>query len=81
MSSALDQIFVHLKGWLLSLIASAPNWVLQIASSLINIVALLGGVSHALRADIGAGAKNPGANAESLRTEPRRAVRSFPTNR
>src|SRR5919201_692064 len=41
MSSALDQIFVHLKGWLLSLIAGAPNWVIQIASSLINIVALL----------------------------------------
>src|SRR5438552_8204170 len=41
MSSALDQVFVHLKGWLLSLIGRAPNWVMQIASSLINIVALL----------------------------------------
>src|SRR5690349_4840283 len=41
MSSAVDQIFVHLKGWLLSLIAGAPNWVIQIASSLINIVAVL----------------------------------------
>src|SRR5438067_12630688 len=41
MSSALDQIFVHGKRWLLSWIAGAPNWVVQIASSLINIVALL----------------------------------------
>src|SRR6266576_3395804 len=41
MSSALDQIFVHLKGWLLFLIAGAPNWLIQIASSLINIVAVL----------------------------------------
>src|SRR5213595_1597250 len=41
MSSALDQVFVHLKGWLLSLIGRAPNWLIQIASSLLNIVALL----------------------------------------
>src|SRR6201987_3274511 len=41
MSSALDQIFVHGKRWLLSWIAGAPNWVIQITSSLINIVALL----------------------------------------
>src|SRR5437773_10869618 len=41
MTSALDQIFVHLKGWLISLIAVAPNWVIQITSSLINIVALI----------------------------------------
>src|SRR6516164_10191770 len=41
MSSALDQVFVHLKGWLLSLIAVAPNWIIQIVSSLVNIVALL----------------------------------------
>src|SRR5215211_4201464 len=41
MSSALDQIFVHGKHWLLSWIAGAPNWVVQITSSLINIVALL----------------------------------------
>src|SRR5947207_15270723 len=41
MSSALDQIFVHLKGLLLFLIAGAPNWVIQIASSLINIFAVL----------------------------------------
>src|SRR3989454_2581791 len=41
MTSALDQIFVHGKRWLLSWIAAAPNWIIQIASSLINIVALL----------------------------------------
>jgi NADH-quinone oxidoreductase subunit H len=41
MSSALDQIFVHAKRCLLSWIAGAPNWLIQIASSLINIVALL----------------------------------------
>src|SRR5215211_9368896 len=41
MSSGLDQIFVHGKRWLLSWIAIAPNWMIQIASSLINIVALL----------------------------------------
>src|SRR5256885_3156550 len=41
MSSALDQLFVHLKGWLLSLIGSAPNWLIQIVSSLLNIIALL----------------------------------------
>src|SRR5437879_9465253 len=41
MSSAVDQIFVHLKGWLLSLTAGTPNWVIQIASSLINIFAVL----------------------------------------
>src|SRR5216110_3443569 len=41
MSSALDQIFVHGKRWLLSWITAAPNWIIQITSSLINIVALL----------------------------------------
>src|SRR5436189_1227235 len=41
MSAALDQIFVHTKRWLLSLVAGAPDWVMQITSSLINIVALL----------------------------------------
>ena len=41
MTSALDQIFVHTKRWLLSWIGSAPDWVIQIASSLINIVAVL----------------------------------------
>jgi NADH-quinone oxidoreductase subunit H len=38
-----DQIFVHLKQWLLSpLIARAPDWAVQIVSSLINIFSLLG---------------------------------------
>src|SRR6266480_2591687 len=41
MSAALDQIFLRTKGWLLSWIAGAPNWVIQIMSSLINIIALL----------------------------------------
>src|SRR6186713_1601791 len=41
MTSAVDQIFVYGKRWLLSWIAGAPNWVIQITSSLINIVALL----------------------------------------
>jgi NADH-quinone oxidoreductase subunit H len=41
MSSALDQIFVTAKHWLLSCLAGAPNWVTQIVSSLINIFALL----------------------------------------
>ena len=41
MSSALDQIFVYGKRWLLSWITAAPNWIIQITSSLINIVALL----------------------------------------
>src|SRR5215203_54564 len=41
MTSALDQIFVVGKRWLLSLIAGAPDWLIQITSSLINIVALL----------------------------------------
>lgn len=36
-----DQIFVHGKRWLLAPIAHAPNWFVQIVSSLINIVALL----------------------------------------
>src|ERR1043166_8266955 len=41
MSSALDQIFVHGKRWLLSWFAGAPGWAIQITSSLINIIALL----------------------------------------
>src|SRR3954449_12617986 len=41
MSSALDQIFVYGKRWLLSWITAAPNWIIQITSSLINIVAVL----------------------------------------
>src|SRR5438128_2923861 len=42
MSSSLDQIFVSGKQWLLSWLAGAPDWVIQIASSFINIFALLG---------------------------------------
>src|SRR3954466_4288711 len=41
MTSAVDQIFVYGKRWLLSWFAVAPNWIVQITSSLINIVALL----------------------------------------
>src|SRR3954463_10862798 len=41
MTSVLDQIFVLGKQWLLSWIAAAPDWIIQIASSLINIAALL----------------------------------------
>ena len=36
-----DQIFVRAKEWALSLISAAPDWVVQVASALINIVALL----------------------------------------
>jgi NADH-quinone oxidoreductase subunit H len=42
MSVSVDQIFVRLKQWLLSPFANAPDWLVQIASSLINIFALLG---------------------------------------
>src|SRR2546426_12134694 len=42
MSASLDQIFVSGKQWLLSWLAGAPDWVIQIASSFINIFALLG---------------------------------------
>ena len=40
MSSSVDQIFVDAKHWLLTWL-TAPGWVVQIASSLINIFALL----------------------------------------
>ena len=36
-----DQIFVNVKHWLLSWLTAAPGWVVQIASSLVNIFALL----------------------------------------
>jgi NADH-quinone oxidoreductase subunit H len=40
---SLDQIFIHAKGWVLSfLVDRAPDWAIQIASSLIKIAALLG---------------------------------------
>jgi len=41
MSVAIDQIFVNGKRWLLSWLAGAPDWLVQVASSLINIFALL----------------------------------------
>ena len=42
MSDSLDQIFVRAKQMLLSLLTGAPDWLIQLASSLINIFALLG---------------------------------------
>jgi NADH-quinone oxidoreductase subunit H len=42
MSDWLDQIFIRIKQVLLAPLAGAPDWVLQIVSSLINIFALLG---------------------------------------
>ena len=41
MSKSVDQIFVNAKQWVLSWLTGAPGWVLQVASSLINIFALL----------------------------------------
>jgi NADH-quinone oxidoreductase subunit H len=41
-ASSVDQAFVSLKGWLLSFLSSAPEWVQFLASSLINISAVLG---------------------------------------
>src|ERR1700730_5305508 len=37
-----DQIFVVAKHWILSFLAGAPDWVIQVASSLLNIAAVLG---------------------------------------
>ncbi len=42
MTDSLDQIFVRGKQTLLSSMAHSPDWLVQIASSLINIFALLG---------------------------------------
>jgi NADH-quinone oxidoreductase subunit H len=42
MSDVVDQIFIRVKQWLLSWLTGAPDWVIQLASSLINIFALLG---------------------------------------
>jgi NADH-quinone oxidoreductase subunit H len=42
MSSSLDQIFIRIKQLLLAPLAGAPDWVMQIASALINIFGLLG---------------------------------------
>ena len=42
-ANAVDQIFIRAKEWLLSPLASrAPDWALQIVSSLLNIAVLLG---------------------------------------
>src|SRR2546430_5453096 len=41
MSKSDDQVFVHAKQWLLSWLAGSPDWVIQVASILINIVAVL----------------------------------------
>src|SRR5205823_13390668 len=38
----LDQIFPRAKEWLLSPLAGAPDWLIQVVSSLINIGAVLG---------------------------------------
>src|SRR4029077_12380825 len=42
MSGSLDQIFIRIKQLLLAPVAGAPDWLIQIVSSLINIFALLG---------------------------------------
>src|SRR3984893_7716889 len=38
----IDQFFIQTKQWLLSWLSGASDWVIQIASALINIFALLG---------------------------------------
>ncbi|PZR74418.1 MAG: NADH-quinone oxidoreductase subunit NuoH [Chthoniobacterales bacterium] len=38
---AIDQIFVRTKHWLLSFLTNAPDWAQQVASSLLNIAAVL----------------------------------------
>lgn len=42
MSDSLDQVFIRAKQWLLSFLAGAPDWVVQVVSALINIAMLLG---------------------------------------
>jgi NADH-quinone oxidoreductase subunit H len=39
--SSVDQAFISLKHWLLSFVSSAPDWVQAIASSLLDITAVL----------------------------------------
>src|SRR5436305_4893053 len=40
---AVDQIFIRVKQWLLSFLSGqAPDWMIQIVSSLLNIAVLLG---------------------------------------
>ncbi len=41
MRDSLDQIFVHAKQWVLSLLSGAPDWAQMIASSLLSISAML----------------------------------------
>src|SRR5881296_4409693 len=41
MSKSIDQVFLNAKQWLLSWLAGASDWLVQIASALINIIALL----------------------------------------
>ena len=41
-SGFLDHIFLRAKEWLLSPLAGAPDWLVQIISSLINISGVLG---------------------------------------
>src|SRR5882724_1744780 len=78
MSESFDQIFIHVKQLLLAPLAGAPDWMVQIASSLINIFAARC-VSHTLRAHFRAGAENSRAHAKSLWTKSRRAVRTSST--
>jgi NADH-quinone oxidoreductase subunit H len=40
--NSVDQAFVSLKGWLLSFVSAAPDWVQGVVSSLISISAVLG---------------------------------------
>src|SRR5216117_4008609 len=42
MIKSIDQVFVNAKEWLLSPLAGAPDWLIQIVSSLINISGVLG---------------------------------------
>src|SRR3977135_3584969 len=37
-----DQLFIQIKQWLISLLGGAPDWLVQMASALINIFAVLG---------------------------------------
>src|SRR3982074_674140 len=37
-----DQLFIHIKQWLISLLAGAPDWSMQLASSLITTAGVLG---------------------------------------
>jgi NADH-quinone oxidoreductase subunit H len=41
-SESFDQIFLRAKQWLLSFLAGASDWLVQVVSALINIFALLG---------------------------------------